>query len=165
MEHIAWQAKQGTGPAIPEKVLIRALIDAGLAKDDDVIRVLDCRLPHLADPGKSTNSQRRFHTGNLPDTFEEVWDAVSFKFLEKLTRIYASALKEACSTKAKQIIVFFYCLSGHHSSVALASGMQHLLEATQGCLRSQVVHTCENHWYCYCGTDCKEPHACIYLHP
>ena len=153
------------GPAIPEGVLIRALKDAGLATDADVIRVLDCRLPNLSDPGKSKKSDRREHTGNWPETFAKVWDAVSEDFLETLASTYKNALRDAKRTGAKQIIFFFYCRSGHHRSVALASGTQHLLEATEGCLRCQVVHTCDAHWWKTCGTACQEPHACIYLHP
>ena len=145
-----------------EDVLIRALIHAGLATDYDVIRVLDSRLPHLPDP--SWNVDRKHHTGTYPETFKEVWGTVRDRWLKDFIWMYKDALSEAHKKNAKRVIFFFYCKSGHHRSVALAYGMQHLLEATHGCLRPKVINTCEELWWTDCG-HCKEPHACIYAHP
>jgi hypothetical protein len=149
-------------PAITERILLNALDDAGLSTADDVVRVVDCRIPRLDDPGK--NKARKFHCGTYPEMLEGVWNKVSDEWLYDWAQTYHSALQEAIRIGAKRIIIFFYCKSGHHRSVALATIMQHLLEATKGCLRSDVVNTCETWWWKSCGNSCQEPHA-IYVYP
>ena len=154
-------------PAISEDIFKQALRDAGLATVDDVVRVVDCRLAKLHDPGKQPGSEVGeilYHCGTWPDTFSTFCDAITPDDLENLSRTYVSALQEAQREQATQVIIFFYCKSGHHRSVAMATVLQHLLEATKGCLRSEVINTCESQWWQNCGASCQEPHA-ICLHP
>ena len=80
LNEIAWQANQigrgyGQGPAISEDIFEQALQDAGLATVDDVVRVVDCRLAKLHDPGKQPG--RKYHCGTWPDTFSTFCDAIT----------------------------------------------------------------------------------------
>ena len=73
--------------------------------------------------------------------------------------LYIDAVQEAMRSDRTTIdIIFFcYCKSGHHRSVAVATAMQHVLEATNGGLRAEVINLNKLNWLQHCGDSCQEP--------
>ena len=79
---------------------------------------------------------------------------VKLELLRKLLEIYLDAVKEALIADA-WIVIVFYCKAGHHRSVALATILQHVFEAS-GLPRCEIRNTCENVWWKSCGNSCQE---------
>lgn len=141
---------QGRGPPITGRTLLFALRDAGEVSIEDTFRVFDCRLPR--DPGEQ--KQNHFHCGSWPDTLAGCMDQVTPEVLRKFAEVYLDALEEALISDAR-IVIVFYCKAGHHRSVALATIMQHVFEAS-GLPRSEIRNTCETLWWKSCGTSCQD---------
>lgn len=144
------------GPKISKTVLVQALRDAGVARDDDIVKVVDCRF-------SAKNPQRPHeapHCGSWPGWMMACQKSMTIDFYHAFIHEYAEALQEAARKPVSEppccINIFFYCNRGHHRCVAAATILQHHMETTDGCLRSEVVHCCQTMWWKGCGY-CQEP--------
>ena len=142
-----------------EQTLRFALRDAGEVSNEDTVRVFDCRLPR--DPGEQRLNGS--HCGNWPDTLARCMDRVTPEMLSQFAEVYLDAL-DAALTSDTRIVLVFYCKHGHHRSVALATIMQHVFEATSGLPRCEIRNTCETFWWKSCGTSCKDLFFHIIFH-
>ena len=147
------------GPTIDEQNLSEALQDAGVVNDGEIVRCLDCRL--LRDPGDVVYGAKE-HSGNWPESIEACVNQVTgdSDMLDRIADMYQDALRTSLSLDSSckaPIVMVFYCRSGKHRSVAMATIVQHLFEAFD-LPRPSMDHSCAPHWINgFCSEQCKEP--------
>lgn len=148
---------RGEGPIIDEQNLRKALEDAGVVSKGEIVRCLDCRLP--IDP-KDYIPGAKQHSGNWPGSIKACVNQVTEDpvKLSRIAYMYQEALQTSLASSRKApIVMVFYCRSGKHRSVAMATIVQHLFEAFD-LPRPSMDHSCAPHWINgFCSEQCKEP--------
>ena len=147
---------RGQEPKIDAQTLRKALEDAGVVNRGEIVKCLDCRPFNPKDyiPGAKE------HCGSWPGSIKACVNQVTEDpvILSRIAYMYQEALQASLESRSKApIVMVFYCRSGKHRSVAMATIVQHLFEAFD-LPRPSMEHSCAPHWINgYCSEQCKEP--------